>query len=168
MNIASEVYLRMKLSVEPNEWLASVRKEMRKGPWISRYGALDRQLRFIYQDEEPDETFNQLILPWTVTKGFYQDNPDKARAKAKVTRVMAIQAANDLEELIVHGDADGNDVLLKAMDGYVKRGARHGAKPNLLVRKLEITHRRRTHEHYYLLKMHVRLDLDLEGTSLAA
>lgn len=64
-------------------------------------------------------TASKLTLPWNVSEEFYEDNPEKGAAEAKIARLMAIQAANDLEDLAINGDEGSADVLYKANDGFI-------------------------------------------------
>jgi hypothetical protein len=142
---------------------------MRKGPWIGKYPALNQRLRLIYQDEEPDETFNSLTLPWSVTNAFFSDWPeDRESVGDFLPRMMTIQMTNDLEDLIVNGDASGTDALLKAMDGYLKLGGKCGSRPNLYLRGLTSSFVKDKEGVRYVVKLWVKLDLDLDDESLAA
>jgi HK97 family phage major capsid protein len=76
-------------------------------------------------DQAPDFetivlTSSKLTLPWTVTEEFLEDNPEKGSAEAKIARLMAIQAANDLEDLAINGDETNvGHALFRANDGYI-------------------------------------------------
>jgi hypothetical protein len=82
--------------------------------------------------------------------------------------MMTIQMTNDLEDLIVNGDASGTDALLKAMDGYLKLGGKCGSRPNLYLRGLTSSFVKDKEGVRYVVKLWVKLDLDLDDESLAA
>ena len=65
-------------------------------------------------------TSSKLTLPWTITEEFIEDNPEKGAVEAKIARLMAIQAANDLEDLALNGDESlAGDPLYRANDGFI-------------------------------------------------
>ena len=55
-----------------------------------------------------------------------EDNIAGSSLEDHVASLMARQTANDLEDLVIHGDTTSSDALLKSLDGYRKR-ARAGA-----------------------------------------
>lgn len=65
-------------------------------------------------------TSSKLVLPWTITEEFLEDNPEEGAAEQVIADIMATQAANDLEDLAVLGDEASGDELLRANDGFVK------------------------------------------------
>lgn len=64
-------------------------------------------------------TSSKLTLPYTITEEFLEDNPEKGSAEQKIARLMAIQAANDLEDLAINGDEGSADPTLRANDGFI-------------------------------------------------
>ena len=68
-------------------------------------------------------TSSKLVLPWTITEEFLEDNPEKGAAEQLIADMMATQAANDLEELAILGDEASGDALLRANNGFIKLGA---------------------------------------------
>lgn len=65
-------------------------------------------------------TSSKLTLPWTITEEFLEDNPEKGAAEQKIARIMAVQAANDLEDLAINGDESNvGDPLYRANDGFI-------------------------------------------------
>lgn len=75
-----------------------------------------------------------IVLPWTVTEEFLQDNPDGGRVGQLVGDMMVTQLANDAEDLAVNGDEDKvKDVLYRANDGWIKLAREHG---NLLTEEV--------------------------------
>lgn len=65
-------------------------------------------------------TSSKLVLPWTITEEFLEDNPEKGAAEQLIADMMATQAANDLEDLACNGDEVSVDPLLRANNGFVK------------------------------------------------
>jgi len=67
---------------------------------------------------------SKLVLPWAITEEFLEDNPEKGAAEQRIATIMAVQAANDLEDLSLNGDEVGSvDALLRANDGYLLQAA---------------------------------------------
>ena len=64
-------------------------------------------------------TSSKLTLPWTITEEFLEDNPEKGAVEQKIARIMAVQAANDLEDLAINGDETSGDPLYRANDGFI-------------------------------------------------
>lgn len=65
-------------------------------------------------------TSSKLVLPWTVSNEFFEDNPEGSGAEARIADIMATQAANDLEDLAINGDVAASDDLLCANEGFLK------------------------------------------------
>jgi len=63
---------------------------------------------------------SKLVLPWTATEDFFSDNPEKGAADKRIFSMMAIQASNDMEDLLINGDEGSSDVLLRSNDGILK------------------------------------------------
>lgn len=62
---------------------------------------------------------SRLVLPWTVTNEFLQDNPDVEATESRILKIMAIQAANDITDLLINGNESSSDKLLRANDGIL-------------------------------------------------
>lgn len=66
---------------------------------------------------------SSIVLPWTITEEFLQDNPEKGQAEGLIADMMATQLANDLEDLAVNGDeAATSEPLLRGNNGFTKLG----------------------------------------------
>lgn len=63
----------------------------------------------------------KIVLPWTVTKEFMDDNPDGEAAADMIQNAMAIQVATDLTDLVIDGDETSQDRLYMTMDGLKKK-----------------------------------------------
>lgn len=64
---------------------------------------------------------SKLVLPWTVTEEFLEDNTEGQAAADTIATAMAIQVANDLEDLAVNGDETlVGDRLYQANNGFLK------------------------------------------------
>ena len=74
-------------------------------------------LNFELVDSLGDEG-SGVVLPWTITNAFLADNPNEV--DTKVSKLMAMQAAEDLTSLVFNGDMDSDDPLLHAIDGFHK------------------------------------------------
>ncbi len=73
-------------------------------------------------------TSSKLVLPWTITEEFLEDNPEQGRAEQLIADMMATQAANDLEDLAVNGTEGSGDALLRANNGFIALGASGNVK----------------------------------------
>lgn len=65
----------------------------------------------------------KLRLDWELSSEALEDGLEGDALEDHIARLMAAQAANDLEDLAINGDTVGhtNDALLKAFDGWRKR-----------------------------------------------
>jgi hypothetical protein len=63
----------------------------------------------------------KLRLDWELTTESLEDNIEGDSLEDHVARLMATQTANDLEDLLIHGDTTSTDPLLKSLDGWRKR-----------------------------------------------
>jgi hypothetical protein len=60
----------------------------------------------------------KLRLDWELTTEGMEDNIEGNSLEDHVASVMARQTANDLEDLLIHGDTTSTDPLLKSLDGW--------------------------------------------------
>lgn len=64
---------------------------------------------------------SKLVLPWTVTEEFLEDNPEGEDVANTIATAMGIQVANDLEDLAINGDETlVGDRLYQANNGFLK------------------------------------------------
>jgi hypothetical protein len=63
----------------------------------------------------------KLRLDWELTTEGLEDNIERDSLEDHVASLMARQTANDLEDLLIHGDTTSTDALLKSLDGWRKR-----------------------------------------------
>lgn len=65
----------------------------------------------------------KLRLDWELSSESLEDGLEGERLEDHIARLMASQAANDLEDLAINGDTEGKsgDALLKSFDGWRKR-----------------------------------------------
>lgn len=71
---------------------------------------------------------SRIVLPWTISEEFLQDNPEQGAAEGLIADMMSTQLANDLEDLSVNGDEDSGDPLLHGNDGFTVLGASGNVK----------------------------------------
>lgn len=72
---------------------------------------------------------SRIVLPWTITEEFLQDNPEQGQAEGLIADMMATQLANDLEDLSVNGDeALTSEPLLRGNNGFTKLGGSGNVK----------------------------------------
>jgi hypothetical protein len=62
----------------------------------------------------------KLRLDWELSSEGLEDNIEGDSLEDHVASLMARQTANDLEDLVIHGDTTSTNSLLKALDGYRK------------------------------------------------
>lgn len=62
----------------------------------------------------------KLRLDWELTTESLEDNIEGRSLEDHVVSLMARQAANDIEDLAIHGDTTSTDPLLKSLDGWRK------------------------------------------------
>jgi HK97 family phage major capsid protein len=75
---------------------------------------------------------SKLVLPWSITEEFLEDNPDGGRAEEIIARAMSTQVANDLEDLAINGDESlTGDRLYQANDGFLALHAAVADAPRL-------------------------------------
>lgn len=69
----------------------------------------------------------KLRLDWEMTTEGLEDNIEGASLEDHIAGVMARQTANDIEDLLIHGDTDlVNEALIKALDGWRKLARANG------------------------------------------
>lgn len=67
-------------------------------------------------------TTKKLRLDWELSSESLEDNLEGEALEDHIARLMAAQAANDLEDLAINGDVNNtDDALLKSFDGWRKR-----------------------------------------------
>lgn len=67
-------------------------------------------------------TTMKLRLDWELSSESLEDNLEGEALEDHIARLMAAQAANDIEDLAINGDVNNNDdALLKSFDGWRKR-----------------------------------------------
>jgi hypothetical protein len=66
-------------------------------------------------------TTKKLRLDWELSTESLEDNIEGADLEDHIARLMATQAGNDIEDLLLNGNAAGTDQLYKAFDGVVKK-----------------------------------------------
>jgi hypothetical protein len=67
-------------------------------------------------------TTKKLRLDWELSTESLEDNIEGADLEDHIARLMATQAGNDIEDVILNGDTDlSSDSLYKAFDGVVKK-----------------------------------------------
>lgn len=65
-------------------------------------------------------TTKKLRLDWELSSESLEDNIEGEDLEDHIARLMATQAAIDIEDLAINGDTDSTDPLLKSFDGYSK------------------------------------------------
>jgi len=72
-------------------------------------------------------TTKKLRLDWELSTESLEDNIEGADLEDHIARLMATQAGNDLEDVVLNGDTSlGSDNLYKAFDGIVKIAKANG------------------------------------------
>lgn len=62
----------------------------------------------------------KLRLDWELSTESLEDNIAGASLEDHIAQVMARQTANDMDDLLINGDTDSQNGLLKALDGFIK------------------------------------------------
>lgn len=62
----------------------------------------------------------KLRLDWELSTESLEDNIEGASLEDHIAQVMARQTANDMDDLLINGDTNSQNGLLKALDGYIK------------------------------------------------
>ena len=69
----------------------------------------------------------KLRLDWELSTGSLEDNIEGPDLEDHIARMMATQAGNDIEDVILNGDTTlSSDLLYKAFDGIVKKAKAYG------------------------------------------
>ena len=72
-------------------------------------------------------TTKKLRLDWELSTESLEDNIEGADLEDHIARMMATQAGNDIEDVVLNGDTDlSSDQLYKAFDGVVKKAKDNG------------------------------------------
>ena len=71
-------------------------------------------------------TTKKLRMDWELSTESLEDNIEGADLEDHIARMMATQAGNDIEDLILNGDASSADFLYKSFDGIVKKAKTSG------------------------------------------
>lgn len=66
-------------------------------------------------------TTKKLRLDWELSTESLEDNIEGDALQDHISRLMATQAGNDLEDLAINGDTDSTEPLLPVFDGWRKR-----------------------------------------------
>lgn len=62
----------------------------------------------------------KLRLDWEISTESLEDNIAGASLEDHIAQVMARQTANDMDDLLINGDTNSQNGLLKALDGFIK------------------------------------------------
>jgi len=65
-------------------------------------------------------TTKKLRLDWELSSETLEDNIEGTDLEDHIARMMATQAGNDVEDLLLSGDTTSSDALLQAFDGFSK------------------------------------------------
>ena len=72
-------------------------------------------------------TTKKLRLDWELSTESLEDNIEGPDLEDHIARMMATQAGNDIEDVILNGDTSlSSDALYKAFDGVVKKAKAYG------------------------------------------
>jgi hypothetical protein len=71
-------------------------------------------------------TTKKLRLNWELSTESLEDNIEGPDLEDHIARLMATQAGNDIEDVVLNGDAAGTDTLYSAFDGVVKKAKAKG------------------------------------------
>jgi len=71
-------------------------------------------------------TTKKLRLDWELSTESLEDNIEGPDLEDHIARLMATQAGNDIEDVILNGNAAGSDPLYMAFDGVVKKSKANG------------------------------------------
>ena len=66
-------------------------------------------------------TTTKLRLDWELSSESLEDNIEGSDLEDHIARLMATQAGNDVEDVLINGDTDSSDGLLQAFDGFRKK-----------------------------------------------
>jgi hypothetical protein len=71
-------------------------------------------------------TTTKLRLDWELSSESLEDNLEGGDLEDHIARLMATQAGNDVEDVLINGDTTSNDGLLVAFDGFRKKALAGG------------------------------------------
>jgi len=71
-------------------------------------------------------TTKKLRLDWELSTESLEDNIEGADLEDHIARLMATQAGNDIEDVILNGVGSGSDALYKAFQGVVAKSKANG------------------------------------------
>ena len=71
-------------------------------------------------------TTKKLRLDWELSTESLEDNIEGPDLEDHIARMMATQAGNDIEDVLLNGNASGTDPLYRAFDGVVKKAKANG------------------------------------------
>jgi len=71
-------------------------------------------------------TTKKLRLDWELSTESLEDNIEGPDLEDHIARMMATQAGNDIEDVLLNGNAAGTDPLYMAFDGIVKKSKANG------------------------------------------
>jgi hypothetical protein len=71
-------------------------------------------------------TTKKLRMDWELSTESLEDNIEGADLEDHIARLMATQAGNDIEDVILNGDSSLSDALYKSFDGVVKKAKAGG------------------------------------------
>jgi hypothetical protein len=71
-------------------------------------------------------TTKKLRMDWELSTESLEDNIEGADLEDHIARLMATQAGNDIEDVLLNGNSASTDLLYKAFDGVVKKAKASG------------------------------------------
>lgn len=71
-------------------------------------------------------TTTKLRLDWELSSEALEDNLEGTDLEDHIARLMATQAGNDVEDVLINGDTNDSDGLLQAFDGFRKKAIAGG------------------------------------------
>ena len=71
-------------------------------------------------------TTTKLRLDWELSSESLEDNLEGSDLEDHIARLMATQAGNDVEDVLINGDTDSADGLLQAFNGFRKKAISGG------------------------------------------
>ena len=71
-------------------------------------------------------TTKKLRMDWELSTESLEDNIEGADLEDHIARLMATQAGNDIEDVLLNGNSASSDLLYKAFDGVVKKAKASG------------------------------------------
>ena len=68
----------------------------------------------------------KLRLDWAISTESLEDNIEGASLEDHIAQIMARQTANDMDDLLINGNTSSGNILLKALDGFIKLARSNG------------------------------------------